>query len=108
MVNQRDFMSALLKRASSPAVWLNPWRWYAVPHAAVDAVAVNDGDHIWDLARLGWALAGSPITITVPIGEFTSTGSGDVVVWDHDVAGQLFEALANDAPVPQSALDAQP
>jgi LCP family protein required for cell wall assembly len=108
MANQRAFMSALLHRASSPAVWLNPWRWYSVPRAAATALTVNDGDHVWDLARLGWALRGSPTTITVPVGEFTNNGSGDVVVWDHDVAGQLFEALAADAPVPQSALDAQP
>jgi LCP family protein required for cell wall assembly len=108
MVKQRQFMSALLHRAASPAVWLNPWRWYSVPRAAVGALTVDRGDHVWDLARLGWALRGDLTTITVPIGEFTNSGSGDVVVWDHDAAAQLFEALAADAPVPQSALDGQP
>lgn len=108
MVNQRAFMSALLHRAASPAVWANPWRWYSVPHAAITALTVDDGDHIWDLARLGWAMRGDTTTVTVPIGEFTGNESGDVVVWDHDAAGQLFEALANDQPVPQAALDAQP
>ena len=108
MANQRQFMTALLHRAASPAVWLNPWRWYSVPRAAVNALTVDRGDHVWDLARLGWALRGGPTTITVPIGEFTNSGSGDVVVWDHDAAAQLFEALAADAPVPQSALDGQP
>jgi LCP family protein required for cell wall assembly len=108
MINQRQFMADLLHRASSPAVWLNPWRWYAVPQAAVAALTVNDGDHVWDLARLGWALHGSTTTVTVPIGEFTSSDSGSVVVWDHDAASQLFEALAADNPVPQAALSAQP
>ncbi|CAN5381883.1 hypothetical protein BH09ACT7_BH09ACT7_37210 [soil metagenome] len=108
MTNQRQFMSDLLHRAASPAVWLNPWRWYTVPHAAVGALTVNDGDHVWDLARLGWALHGTTTTVTVPIGEFTSGDSGSVVVWDHDAASQLFEALAADSPVPQSALDTQP
>ncbi len=108
MVHQREFMSALLHRAASPAVWLNPWRWYSVPQAAVDALAVDTDDHIWDLARLGWALRGDTTTITVPIGEFGYNDSGDVVVWDHDAAGELFDALATDPPVPQSALDAQP
>ncbi len=108
MVNQRQFMSALLHRAASPAVWLNPWRWYSVPTAAADSVAVDDDDHVWDLARLGWALRGSPVTVTVPIGEYTSGGSGDVVVWDDDTATQLFDALASDSPVPQAVLDAQP
>jgi anionic cell wall polymer biosynthesis LytR-Cps2A-Psr (LCP) family protein len=108
MVHQREFMSALLHRAASPAVWANPWRWYSVSHSAVNALAVSTDDHVWDLARLGWALRGNATTITVPIGEFTSSDSGDVVVWDYDAAGELFVALANDQPVPQSTLDAQP
>ena len=108
MAHQREFMTAMLHRATSPAVWANPWRWYALSHAAVDALAVNTDDHVWDLARLGWALRGDTTTVTVPIGEFTSNDSGDIVVWDHEVARELFEALANDAPVPQSTLDAQP
>ena len=108
MANQREFMSALLQRAASPAVWLNPWRWYSVPHAAVGALSVDDGDNLWTLARLGWALRGNTTTLTVPIGEYTSNGSGDVVIWDETAATDLFDALASDAPVPQSALDAQP
>ena len=86
MIHQRQFMSALLHRASSPAVWLNPWRWYAIPHAAIGALTVDSDAHVWDLARLGWALHGSPTTVTVPIGEFTGSDSGSVVVWDADGA----------------------
>jgi len=108
MVHQREFVSALLRRAASPAVWANPWRWYAVPQAAVDAVAVNSDDRVWDLARLASALHGQTTTVTVPIGEFGYNDSGDVVIWDHSVAADLFNALANDQPVPQSTLDAQP
>jgi hypothetical protein len=107
MVNQRQFMAALLHRAASPAVWLDPWRWYSVPHAAVDALTVNQGDHVWDLARLGWALHGSPVALTVPIGEFTNSDVGSVVVWDHDAARNLFDALASDSPLPADALDGQ-
>ncbi len=107
MVNQRQFMSALLQSAASPAVWLNPWRWYSVPRAAADALTVDQGDHVWDLARLGWALHGSTTAITVPIGEFTSSDAGSVVVWNHDAATKLFDALASDAPVPAAALDGQ-
>lgn len=107
MANQRQFVSAMLHRAGSPAVWANPWRWYAVPRAAVAALAVNTDDHIWDLARLGWALRDAS-TVTVPIGEFTYNNSGDVVLWDVSVAGELFTALNSDQPVPQAVLDAQP
>ncbi|WP_196771246.1 LCP family protein, partial [Mycobacterium colombiense] len=43
MVNQRQFVAALLHRAASPAVWLNPWRWFSVPRAAADALTVDRG-----------------------------------------------------------------
>ena len=90
MVDQRRFVAALLHRAASPAVWLNPWRWYWVPHAAVDALTVDRDDHVWDLARLGWALHRSTTALTVPIGQLTSSGAGSVVVWDHQKAAALF------------------
>ncbi len=107
MANQRQFVSALLHRATSPAVWLNPLRWYSVPRAAADAMTVDRGDHVWDLARLGWALHGSTTALTVPIGEFTNSDVGSVVVWNHEVAGKLFDALSADAPVPAAALEGQ-
>jgi LCP family protein required for cell wall assembly len=107
MANQRQFLSALLDRVASPAVWLNPLRWYSVPRAAADAMTVNRGDHVWDLARLGWAVHATTTAITVPIGEFSDGDVGAVVVWNHDVAGKLFEALAADAPVPAVALEGQ-
>jgi LCP family protein required for cell wall assembly len=103
MVNQRQFVTALLHRAASPAVWLNPWRWYPVTRAAADALTVDQFDHVWDLARLGWALHGAPAAMTVPIGEFTSGGAGSVVVWNHQEAARLFQSLASDAPVPPAS-----
>ncbi|MGZ5376614.1 MAG: LCP family protein [Mycobacterium sp.] len=108
MVNQRAFMSALLHRAASPAVWLNPLRWYPMAHAASGAVTIGEHDHIWDLVRLAWALRGDVTTTTVPIGEFTGSDSGSVVLWNDEVADQLFAALKSDAPVPQDVIDAQP
>ena len=106
MINQRQFMSALMHRAASPGVLLNPLRWHPMANAAADSLTVDSDDHIWDLARLGWALRGDLTTTTVPIGEFTGSDSGSVVVWDEDVAGQLFAALRSDTPVPQDVLDA--
>jgi LCP family protein required for cell wall assembly len=106
MVNQRQFMSALVERAASPAVLLNPLRWYPMTHAAVDAVAVDEDAHVWDLGRLAWAMHGTITTTTVPIGEYTENGSGSVVVWDSDTASRLFEALTSDTAVPQDVLDA--
>jgi LCP family protein required for cell wall assembly len=104
MVDQRQFMSALLHRVTSPVTWLNPWRWYSVPRAAAGALTVDHSDHVWDLARLAWALHSSPVTLTVPIGEFTNSDAGSVVVWDHEKAAALFDALAADQPVPSTVV----
>jgi LCP family protein required for cell wall assembly len=106
MINQRRFMSALLHRAASPAVLLNPLRWYPMAQAITGALTVDAGVHIWDLARLALALRGNITTTTVPIGEFTGSDSGSVVVWNSDAARRLFAALASDSPVPQDVLDA--
>jgi LCP family protein required for cell wall assembly len=106
MVNQRQFMSTLMHRAASPAVWLNPLRWFPMANAAADSLTVDSDAHIWDLVRLAWALNGDVTTTTVPIGEFAVSDSGSVVVWDSTVADQLFAALKADKPVPQDVLDA--
>ncbi|TFV54265.1 LytR family transcriptional regulator [Mycobacterium sp. PS03-16] len=106
MVTQREFVSALLQRATSPAVALNPLRWYPMARAAGGSLTVDSGAHVWDLARLGWALRGDTVTTTVPIGEFTGSDVGAVVVWDSEAAGRLFEALRSDAPVPPEVLNA--
>jgi anionic cell wall polymer biosynthesis LytR-Cps2A-Psr (LCP) family protein len=108
MINQRAFMSALLHRAASPGVLLNPLRWYPMAHAAGATLSVDEGAHVWDLARLAWALRGDVTTTTVPIGEFTGSDSGAVVVWNSDAAGRLFEALATDAAIPADVVDTQP
>ncbi len=108
MVHQREFMAAMLRRARSPSVWLNPWRWYATPRAAVSALTVDLDTHVWNLAALGWALREAPGTLTVPIAEFTGNDSGSVVIWDSVAAGALFDALRSDLPVPQEVIDGQP
>ncbi len=108
MLHQREFMSAMLQRAGSPEVWLNPWRWFAVPNAALAALSVDNDAHVWNLARLAWALRGPLTTVTVPIGEFTGNESGAVVIWDSATASSLFDALRRDAPIPQQVIDGQP
>jgi LCP family protein required for cell wall assembly len=106
MTNQRQFMAALMRRAASPAVLANPLRWYPMAHAASGAVTVDEGTHVWNLALLAWALHGTVTTTTVPIGEFTGSDSGSVVVWDSDAAKRLFHALETDTAVPQDVLEA--
>lgn len=106
---QREFLGALLGRASSPAVLLNPFRLVPLVTGAPEALTVDDGDHIWHLARLGWTMrgisTGDVVTTTVPIGGSEVVGDGgSAVTWDQDAASTLFEALANDEPVPPEVL----
>ena len=100
-------MSALMHRAASPAVLLNPLRWYPMAHGRRrrgDRRRRAPTSGIWR----GWRgrCTATVTTTTVPIGEFTGSDSGSVVVWDSDAAGRLFHALATDSPVPQDVLDA--
>jgi LCP family protein required for cell wall assembly len=99
MQNQRGFLTALLHRTTSPAVWLNPIRWISVPRAVTGALIVDEGTHVWDLARLGWALNGSPVMLTVP------NSGGAYVEWNSDDAKRLFAALSDDATIPSDLLN---
>ena len=105
MIHQREFMSALLQQVLTPGVLLNPLHWSPMAHAAARTLTVDQHAHLWDLLWLAWALHGKPVTTTVPIGEFTTTGSGSVVVWDHDAAARLFTALTADQPAPPDTLN---
>jgi hypothetical protein len=40
----------------------------------------------------------------VPIGGSASLAVGDVLLWDHTKAPELFNALKNDQPVPAGLL----
>jgi LCP family protein required for cell wall assembly len=99
MQNQRGFLTALLQRGTSPAVWLNPVRWFSVPRAVTGALTVDEGTHVWDLARLAWALNSSPVMLTVP-----NSGGADVE-WNSGDAKRLFTSLSEDATIPPDLLN---
>ncbi|GAA2060893.1 hypothetical protein GCM10009722_21290 [Williamsia deligens] len=103
VVNQRKFLSALMAKAASPSTLLNPFRLFPFANGAVDTLTVDNDTHIWDIARLGWALRGGPVTTTVPTGGPESTGDGDALsVGDNTT--QFFELLARDQTVPADLL----
>lgn len=106
---QREFLAALTEKASSPEVLLNPFRLFPLVLNTSDAFLVDQGDHVWHLASLAFAMngiaSGQGVTTTVPFGEFSETDDGaSVVKWDQDKAGTLFQALATDTPVPQEVI----
>ncbi|MEU0545555.1 LCP family protein [Nocardia sp. NPDC005978] len=100
MLNQRKFLSALLKKAASPGTLINPFRSWPLIQGLTKALKVDTSDHVWNLASLGKALAGDPVATTVPIAGFDDTDAGNVLLWDKARASRFFEALAKDEPIP--------
>ncbi|WP_419222913.1 LCP family protein [Gordonia sp. CPCC 206044] len=77
VVNQRKFLNALMAKATSPSVLANPFRIIPFTNGAVDAVTVDQSDHIWNLVGLAFALRGDPVTTTTPTGGSEYTDDGD-------------------------------
>jgi len=101
---QREFLGALMDKATSPGVLLNPFRNLRLVTSGTDAVAVDDGDHVWSLPRFAYAMRAvsghGGIATTVPVaGTQTVGGAGSVVLWDRQKALALFEALKQDRSV---------
>ncbi|MFB7720682.1 LCP family protein [Nocardia sp. NPDC056100] len=105
MLNQRKFLSALLKKATSVGTLANPFRSWPLIQGLTKTLKVDEGSHVWNLALLGKAMAGNPIATTVPVGGFEDVdGSGNVLLWDKTRAGQFFDALAADKPIPSDLI----
>jgi LCP family protein required for cell wall assembly len=101
---QREFLAALIDKATSPGVLLNPFRSIPLALRATKSVAVDNGDHVYQLIRFPLALRavgrGDGVTTTVPIGASdTVPGAGSVLRWDRAKALALFNALREDRPV---------
>ena len=109
MNNQRLFLSALLSKATSPTTFLNPFRAWPLMSGAAGSLRVDDGDHLWDLARLAWAMRGETVTATVPVGGFDDVyGIGNVLLWDRTRAVPFFEAVSQGDPIPPELLAPAP
>lgn len=102
VVNQRKFIGALAAKIGSAGTLLNPFTLFPVIGGVTDALTVDDGDHLWNLAGLGMAMSGisdgSTVTGTVPV---TAPNAHN---WDANKSQQLFDALRNDTVIPEGAL----
>src|SRR6516165_696944 len=102
--DQRAFISALLKKATSPGVYLNPFTALPFGSTAASSMSVDTGTSLLDLAHAASALR-NPQTGTVPIANSNySTNAGDAVLWRKTQATELFNALRNDSAVPKGLL----
>ncbi len=103
---QRQFLGAVVKKAASPGVLINPFTSIPLAMSATDAVAVDEDTGAFDMLSLGLAMGDSPVTTVVPFGGNEIAGGGSAVKWDKEKALALFNALKEDKPVPQNIIDA--
>ncbi len=105
MQDQRAFLKALLDKATSPGVYLNPFT--ALPFASTSAssISVDKGTSLYDLVQAALALR-DPLTGTVPIANpnYLTSNAGDAVQWNQAEALELFAALQKNKPVPSGLL----
>jgi LCP family protein required for cell wall assembly len=102
--DQRAFLKALLGKATSPGVFLNPFTALPFGSSAASAISVDQGTHLYNLIKAGLALR-NPQTGTVPIANANYvTTAGDSILWDHAKATELFNALKNNQAVSAALL----
>jgi LCP family protein required for cell wall assembly len=109
VIHQRQFIGALMDKATSPGTVLNPFRMIPLLADVPDAITLDEGDHLHNLPSLGFAMAdassGETVTTTVPFSGTRSVAKiGSVVVWDDTKAKALFDALRNDTAVPANLI----
>jgi len=102
--DQRIFLAALLRKMTSTGVILNPFSSLPAASGVASNMTVDQATQLYQLWSAARALR-SPLTTTVP----NSSGGyipnvGDVLVWNHTQASQLFTALQNDQPVPANLI----
>ncbi|MBQ1001036.1 MULTISPECIES: LCP family protein [Streptomyces] len=102
---QQRFMAALIERATSSGILLNPIRFRDVTRAVLGSVRADKGFGTGELLDLGRAMRNfSPSSsefATVPIGQlgYLVKGLGSTVKWDTARAERLFRALREDRPL---------
>ena len=102
--DQRAFISALLKKATSPGVYLNPFAALPFGSTAASSMSVDQGTSLLDLVHAASALR-DPETGTVPIANSNYyTSAGDSVQWNTTQATELFNALKSDSAIPKGLL----
>jgi LCP family protein required for cell wall assembly len=103
--DQRLFLQALMKKATSPGVYLNPFTALPFGSTAASSITADKGTSLWDLYQVSQALK-SPLTTTVPIANanYPTSNAGDAVLWNRTQALELFNDLAAGKAVPASLI----
>jgi LCP family protein required for cell wall assembly len=96
---QRQMLSAMAKKAASPASVLNPVRYWKLANAGTDSLAVGENASMWSSMRMMIAMAkvsgSGGLTLTVPIADANAyTAAGSSVLWNRKKAAAMFSDIA--------------
>ncbi|MGW0947265.1 LCP family protein [Streptomyces sp. NPDC002623] len=109
MKRQQRFLAALVDRATSSGILLNPLRFRDVTRAVLGSVRADRGfgaDELLDLGRAMRTFSPSSSEFTtVPIGRmgYLVKGIGSTLKWDPVKSQRLFRALRDDKPLATAA-----
>ncbi|MFG2327916.1 LCP family protein [Streptomyces sp. NPDC048568] len=105
MKRQQRFLAALIDRATSSGILLNPLKFRDVTRAVLGSVRADKGFGTDELLALGRAMRNfSPSSsefTTVPIGRmgYAVKGVGSTLKWDPVKSERIFDALREDKPL---------
>ncbi len=112
MQRQQQFMSSVLRKATSSSVLLNPLKLVDFFNAAMSTVQtdaqLNSGDLLTLVKQMRNLSASKIRTLTVPISNvnFSASGLGSTVLWDPVLAPELFQRLRDDVAVVDTVINA--
>jgi anionic cell wall polymer biosynthesis LytR-Cps2A-Psr (LCP) family protein len=102
MKRQQEFAGAMLRKATSAGVLLNPIKLVDFLNSALASITTDSGLSQGDLLTLGKQLrnlsAKNVRTLTIPLKyyNYNKNGVSASVLWDPILAPELFERIKND------------
>jgi LCP family protein required for cell wall assembly len=105
MQRQQQFMSSVLKKATSTGVLLNPIKIVNFMNAALSTIKMDENLKESDLLNLAKQMrglsSGNVRTLTVPLSNANGNvpGIGSVVIWDQTLGTELWSRIRDDSPL---------
>jgi LCP family protein required for cell wall assembly len=101
VARQREVISALGDKATSPWTFLNPVRYWGITQASANAIRIDEEMGPIDLGRFALGMTGDNQTCTMP--NLPAPSDPNRIVVDTDRAPALFKAIIADDDIPKAA-----